>query len=69
MLNGRFSNELAETFARRLERECGGDRERIVVRAFWLAFGRGPTAQERRIGLAFLREQPLREFALRAVLI
>jgi hypothetical protein len=64
MLNGRFSNELAEAFARRLERESDGVPERTVDRAFWLALGRSPTTEERRLAIAFLREQPLREFAL-----
>jgi hypothetical protein len=64
LLNGRLSNELAEAFARRLERESGGDPERLVELAFGLALGRPPTPQQRSLSLAFLREQPLREFAL-----
>src|SRR5207249_236313 len=43
MLNGRLSNELAEAFAQRLEKETGGERARIVERAYWLAVGRPPT--------------------------
>jgi hypothetical protein len=64
LLNGRLSNELAETFAGRLERETGGEPERLVERAFLLAIGRPPTPEERSLALAFLREQPTREFAL-----
>jgi hypothetical protein len=64
LLNGRLSNELAEAFARRLRRETGGELERIVERGFGLALGRPPTPDERSLSLAFLREQPLREFAL-----
>jgi len=64
MLNGRLSNELAEAFAQRLEKETGGERARIVERAYWLAVGRPPTAKERSLAAAFLKEQPLKEFAL-----
>jgi cytochrome c553 len=64
LLNGRLSNDLADSFARRLEREAGPDPERMIDRAFLLAMGRPPTSDERILSLAFLREQPLREFAL-----
>jgi hypothetical protein len=64
MLNGRLSNELAEAFAGRLDREAGGSPDRVVDRAFRLALGRPPTPAERERSLEFLREQPLREFAL-----
>ena len=64
MLNGRLSNELAEAFAQRLEKETGGDRARIVDRAYWLAVGRPPTSKERSLAVAYLKEQPLKEFAL-----
>src|SRR5205807_5248662 len=39
LLNGGLSNDLAASFARRLERESGGDRGRLVDRAFRLALG------------------------------
>jgi hypothetical protein len=64
MLNGRLSNDLAGSFAARLQREAGGDPGRIVDRAFRLALGRPPTAGERTLSLEFLRGQPLKEFAL-----
>lgn len=64
LLNGRTANELAEAFARRLDRETAGDRDRLVERAFRLALGRGPTGQERKLSAAFLEEQSLSEFAL-----
>ncbi len=64
LLNGKLSNSLAETFARRLETECGSDISRIVERAYQLALGRAPTEQERKLSLAFLREQTVKEFAL-----
>jgi mono/diheme cytochrome c family protein len=64
LLNGRTSNELAEAFARRLEEELGSDHALVVERAYQLALCRSPTAQEQKLSLAFLQEQPLREFAL-----
>ena len=64
LLNGKFSNELAAAFAQRLEAECGGDSPRLVERAYQLATGRTPTDAERKLALNFLRDQPLREFAL-----
>ena len=64
LLNGRLSNDLAATFARRLLDEAGGDHGRIVERAFRVALGRPPTSEERTISLEFLRDQPVKEFAL-----
>ena len=64
LMNGRLSNELAKSLAARLERESNGDRERLVERAFRLALGRSPTAEERVRSLEFLADEPLREFAL-----
>ena len=62
LLNGRLANELASAFAERLE--TGGDRSRLIERAYWLAIGRAPMPQERALATAFLKEQPLKEFAL-----
>ena len=64
MLNGRLSNDLAKSLARRLEAESGDDPERLVDRGFRLVLCRPPTSDERRPALAFVREQPLEEFAL-----
>jgi hypothetical protein len=64
MLNGTLSNALAGAFAGRLERETGGIPDLVVERAFRLALGRPPSAEERELSLAFLREQPLKEFTL-----
>ncbi len=62
LLNGRLSNDLAAAFARRLARESGGDRDRLVDRAFRLALGRPPTPEERSISL----ELPPRPVARRS---
>ncbi len=64
LLNGDFANAMAEAMARRLASDCDGRPQRAVERAFWLALGRAPTETERRLSLTFLRENPLREFAL-----
>jgi hypothetical protein len=64
MLNGRTSNQLAESFARRLEQEAGPDHAHQVELAYRLAAGRAPTEREKELALAFLARQPLKEFAL-----
>ena len=64
LLNGRFANDMAAAFAKRLTRECREDTERIVDRAYRLAVGRPPTERERQLSIEFLREQPLVEFTL-----
>jgi hypothetical protein len=64
LLNGDFSNEMATAFANRLTVECGDQPERIVDRAYELAFGRLPTDRERQLSIEFLHEEPLSEFAL-----
>ncbi len=64
LLNGTLSNQLAELFAARLLAEAGSTHENMVDLAFALAVGRAPSAQERKIAVEFLAEQPLREFAL-----
>ena len=64
MLNGRTANQLAVLLAQRLRRECSGNRERIVRRAFLLATAREPTPAQQRLAADFLRDQPLEEFAL-----
>jgi hypothetical protein len=64
MLNGELASQLSQAFAERLRREAGDDAAKTVARAFVLAAGREPTAAERKIGLEFVRNQPLEEFAL-----
>ena len=64
LLNGRLSNDLAASFAHRLAEEAGDDRGGVVERAFRVALGRPPTPEERAISLEFLRDQPVKEFAL-----
>jgi hypothetical protein len=64
LLNGSLSNDLARAFAQRLEQESPGDVSVQVDRAFRLALGRPPLADERAKSIEFLQEQPLHEFTL-----
>jgi hypothetical protein len=64
LLNGTISNDLADYFAERIVSEAGQDPEQQIERAYLLAANRLPTDAEKRIGMQFLEEQPLREFAL-----
>jgi hypothetical protein len=64
MLNGKTSNRLAEAFAERLKRDAGTDHAKQVELAYRLTTGRAPTAAEKELSLAFLKEHSLREFAL-----
>jgi hypothetical protein len=64
LLNGPLSNDLARSFASRIKQESGGDLLQAVDRAFRLALGRAPTDAEQSSSLAFLRDQPLEDFAL-----
>jgi hypothetical protein len=64
LLNGPLANELAEALAERLRNEVGDNPAQLVERAYLLAAGRMPTDGELKPALAFLKTQPLREFAL-----
>jgi hypothetical protein len=64
LLNGKTANELAIAFADRLQREAGSIPAQQVERAYRLVGGRSPTRIEKKLALEFLKEQPLKEFAL-----
>jgi hypothetical protein len=55
---------MAGALADRLRREAGDDPVAQADLAYRLAAGRPPKPEEARLAAAFLREQPLREFAL-----
>jgi hypothetical protein len=57
LLNSPLAREQAAAFARRLERECGSESERLVARAWSLAFGRDITPSESEHALAFLERR------------
>jgi len=69
LLNGEFSNSMARSFAERIEREAGTDRNRQIDRAFQLALGRPPDAPERKAALRYLKDGPLSELALSLFLV
>ena len=64
MLNGKFSNHLAQVFAKRLRQEAGSDAAAQIDLAYHLTTGRSPTENEHRLSIAFLDKHPMREFAL-----
>jgi hypothetical protein len=64
LLNGRWSNDLAASFADRLTHDAAGEPASQVELAFQLTVGRDPTDAEQKLSLEFLRERSLREFAL-----
>jgi hypothetical protein len=62
-LNGAFMNDQAAHFAARLASEAGPDWNDQVRRAFVLAFGRPPRADEAQAALEFLKKQEQQIFA------
>jgi hypothetical protein len=66
LLNSPLAREQSAAFARRLRRECGDDLEKLVSRAWLLAFGRPATPAESGRALAFLgkREAGLVELCI-----
>jgi hypothetical protein len=59
LLNSKFAVQQAELFASRVQREAGADARAEVTRAFTLAFGRAPSADETTASLALVREHGL----------
>ncbi len=64
LLNGPFSNQMAEALAGRLRKEAGSHPVELADRAYRLVAGRGPHPKERQLGVEFLQNQSLKEFAL-----
>jgi hypothetical protein len=63
LLNGPTSNDLAKSFAARLDREAHTPAEQVEL-AYRLAAGRAPTPKEKAIGAEYIRKVPLSEFSL-----
>jgi hypothetical protein len=57
LMNNAFANEQAADMARRVRREVGPDLAQQVERVYWLALARPPTAEQRALAVAFLRDQ------------
>ncbi len=57
LLNSPLAREQSAAFARRLQTECGTQPEKLVARAWLLAFGRPGTPSEMERALAFLNKR------------
>jgi hypothetical protein len=57
LLNGELTNREAKYFAARVIEEVGPGKPKQVERAFWLALGREPSAQEKTTAAALHLEQ------------
>lgn len=64
LLNGPLANSLAEALTDRLLAEAGTDATKQINLAFRLTTGRLPTAKEKQLATAFIKQHPLKEFAL-----
>jgi len=64
LLNGEFSNSMAQALAQRAMREVGQEHDRQIGRIFRLALGRDPNAAERKAAERYLHDGPLSELAL-----
>jgi|TARA_B110000438_G_scaffold90796_1_gene90318 hypothetical protein len=60
MMNGEIPMQLSAAFHERLVRECGDDKEKIIARAWLLAYGRPATEKEREVTLQFLSNTDMR---------
>jgi hypothetical protein len=53
-MNGEIPRKLSSAFHQRLVRECGDDTEKIIDRAWLLAYGRPVMENEKQLTLRFL---------------
>ena len=60
LMNGEIPRKLSAAFHERLVRECGDDREKIIARAWMLAYGRPVTEKEKEMTLQFLSETDMK---------
>jgi hypothetical protein len=58
LLNSPLVREQSAAFAQRLLKECGSEPEKIVERAWLVAFGRPVSAAEKERAIAFLKKRP-----------
>jgi hypothetical protein len=57
LLNGKLTLDVARAFAGRVLREAGAEPAAVIARAYGLALGRGPDAQEQALAQGFLSEE------------
>ncbi|MBM3981288.1 MAG: DUF1549 domain-containing protein [Planctomycetes bacterium] len=56
LMNNGLVDQLASEFARRVQRAGGDDRAKQIDAAYWIALSRPPTAEEKELGRAALRD-------------
>jgi hypothetical protein len=64
LLNNKFMEHVAASFAKRLEREAPQDLPAQIGRGYALALGREASDDERRIGEEFAQEHSLAQWCL-----
>ena len=64
LLNGTFSNAMAQALAQRASGDAGPGHDRQISRIFQLALGRDPNPAERKSALRYLKNGPLSELAV-----
>jgi hypothetical protein len=64
LFNSGFMQDAAHSFAERLERTCGQNRDCQIERAWHLALARAPRPAETRMAREFLKSGPLADFCL-----
>lgn len=64
MMNGEITDQLAQAFLDRLMEESGGDRDRMIERAWMLLYGRAPRKEERAFTREFLKDGDLDTWCL-----
>jgi hypothetical protein len=64
LMNGDFSNAMAQALAARVAREVGTSHQKQIDRLFELTLGRTPDHTERSAALGYLKDGPLSEAAL-----
>jgi hypothetical protein len=61
LLNSPLAIAAAQSFAQRVQREAGGEQDRQIEAAYWLALQRPPTESERTACVRFLQTRTLAE--------
>jgi hypothetical protein len=64
LMNSDFTAQQSTHFAARIRKLAGDDNQAVIATAWQLAFGRGPSPQERDTALTYLKANSLERFAL-----
>lgn len=60
MMNSDIPRKFSEAFHERLIKECGNDKDKIIARAWLLAFGRPASEREKKLTLEFLSNSDMK---------